>query len=66
MKIYSDATQFVVILSKKDGECLGALLDACMDTAGCVEPKDIGVTVRQLERAEDDMGTLSSKLLGEA
>jgi len=66
MKVYSDDTQFVVILSKKDAECLGALIDACMDTVGCVEPKDIGVTARQLEKAEDNMGTLSSKFLGEA
>jgi hypothetical protein len=66
MKIYSDDTQFVVIISKKDAECLGALFDTCMDTVGCIEPKDIGVTSRQLEKAEDNMQTLSSKFLGES
>jgi len=66
MKLYSDDTQFVVVISKKDAECLGALFDACMDTVGCVEPKDIGITKRQLEIAEDNMLALSSKFLGES
>ena len=64
MKIYNDDTQFVVVIQKKDAECLGALFDACMDTVGVVEPRDIGVTKRQLEKAEDNMYTLSSKFLG--
>jgi hypothetical protein len=66
MKIYSDDTQFVVIIPKKEAECLGALFDACMDTVGCVEPHDIGVTKGQLVKAEDHMFTLSSKFLGES
>jgi hypothetical protein len=66
MKIYSDDTQFVVVISKKDAECLGALFDTCMDTVGCVLPDEIGVTKRQLEKAEEHMQTLSSKFLGES
>jgi hypothetical protein len=66
MKIYSDDTQFVVVISKKDAECLGALFDTCMDTVGCVLPDEIGVTKRQLEKAEEHMLTLSSKFLGES
>jgi hypothetical protein len=66
MKIHKGDKQFVITISKKDAECLGALFDTCMDTVGCVLPDDIGVTKRQLEKAEEHMQTLSSKFLGES
>lgn len=63
ISVLKDNKNGIVLMPKAEASCLGALLDACLDTVGCVEPSDIGVTVRQLSKAEDNMIALSTALL---
>lgn len=53
----------VVLIPKKQAAPLGALIDACLDTAGCVEGRDIGNTLAQMNKAEDNMSELATKLM---
>lgn len=52
----------VVLIPKKQAAPLGALIDVCLDTVGCVEGRDVGLTDAQLRHAEDNMIELSTKL----
>jgi hypothetical protein len=54
----------VVLIPKKEAGPLGTLLDACLDTAGNIEARDIGVTARQMDKAEDTMIALADFLIG--
>jgi hypothetical protein len=62
MDIFKTKSHAVVIIPLKDAMLLGVLLDACMDTVGNIEARDVDLTPKQLSRAEDNMQTIATEL----
>lgn len=63
LTVFKNDKQIVILMTRKEGEHLGALLDACLDVPGNLEGSDIGLTNRQLSKAEDNMIALSYELM---
>lgn len=63
LSVFNDGKQVIVVMPLKEAVHLGALLDACLDTAGNIEGRDIDLTNKQVSKAEDNMIALSTKLM---